>query len=442
MNTVAGEVNVDWSLEDRKAFYRRGLGIRALSAAAFLSFFAGVLAVGFHHAFAGFWAVIAILAVLICINPVLWWVGIKRSFVLSDFYAHWCGDVLGVTGIVYNLGTLDVPMAAAAYIIMIVSSATFANISVSILLAAASSVSYAGLWLLETAAIIPHKHVAFASHLDAGGQTFFVSGVVVLFFVFAYLAGSLAEELRTKTLEIASQKERAQNSFAKERHAREGMALLSSLVQHDVYSPLGVVSAACDEAMKTWRRGDYDDTVRYLTMIKDRLLSIESAIRTLGLFQEEYNDQQPTVIDTRSIAEQLLEDLAAEIAERKIRVHVKGEWGVVRVPEMKLYHVLRNLLSNAIKCVAEDGSGEITIEGRRTGEGSLISVVDNGPGVPPEVKARLQRRMTPPGRLHGAGFGAGLALCRNLAAGWGGSMSVRDRDGGGSVFEVTVPHLT
>jgi nitrogen-specific signal transduction histidine kinase len=117
----------------------------------------------------------------------------------------------------------------------------------------------------------------------------------VLFFVFGYLAGTLAEQLRQTTLEIYNQKQCLEIAYSKEQTATEGMVLLSALVQHDVYSPLAAISGACREALRSCKEKDLNGCERFIGMIDDRLRSIESAVETLGLFQvDQQNDQIPT----------------------------------------------------------------------------------------------------------------------------------------------------
>jgi hypothetical protein len=231
-------VRFTWSDIDRRASYQRGLAIRGIAAAAFLALFLPIEISGFGGEIPGLPWMNATLASLIAINPILWWIGKVRGYPLSDFYVHWAIDILAVSGIVYCLGVLDVPLSIVPYMIMIVTSATFSNKRTSLYLAGWSAVCLTVLVASEEAGLIPHQHVPFAAHLTPEGKLITLGGSIILFFIFGYLAGSLAEQLRAKTLEANTQKQQLESAYAKEQVAREGLVLLSALVQHDVYSPV------------------------------------------------------------------------------------------------------------------------------------------------------------------------------------------------------------
>jgi signal transduction histidine kinase len=106
------------------------------------------------------------------------------------------------------------------------------------------------------------------------------------------------------------------------------------------------------------------------------------------------------------------------------------------VPE-EFHQVLTNLVQNAIEAVP-DGSGRVRIAGRVEGDSLVLSVADNGPGIPPDVQARL---FTPffttkgPGR----GMGLGLTIARRVVQSLGGTLQATSAPGAGAEFVVRVP---
>jgi len=103
-----------WSDQDRKVIYQRGLAIRAVAAAAFLALFVPIQLSDFGGDTPALPWMNATLAILIVVNPLLWWIGKVRGYPLSDFYVHWALDILAVTIVVYCLGILDVPLSVDA----------------------------------------------------------------------------------------------------------------------------------------------------------------------------------------------------------------------------------------------------------------------------------------------------------------------------------------
>ncbi len=99
--------------------------------------------------------------------------------------------------------------------------------------------------------------------------------------------------------------------------------------------------------------------------------------------------------------------------------------------------VVTNLLQNAIEVVA-DGSGHVWVSGREEGNDLVLSVKDDGPGMPPEVRDRV---FTPffttkgPGR----GMGLGLTIVRRVVDAHGGALHLTTAPGAGTEFVVRLP---
>jgi signal transduction histidine kinase len=72
----------------------------------------------------------------------------------------------------------------------------------------------------------------------------------------------------------------------------------------------------------------------------------------------------------------------------------------------------------------------------------MIAIEDRGPGVPPELRARIFEpfaRGRATDRAAGTGLGLGLAICKRIVDGHGGTIGVEDRAGGGARFVVRLP---
>jgi signal transduction histidine kinase len=111
-----------------------------------------------------------------------------------------------------------------------------------------------------------------------------------------------------------------------------------------------------------------------------------------------------------------------------------------------LQQVLVNLAQNAAQAMAEvsaDG-GALTITARPApgGVATLITVTDEGPGVPASDRARVFDPFFTT-KAAGAGTGLGLAVCKHLVATAGGTIEVGDGPGGrGAEFRVVIPNAS
>jgi signal transduction histidine kinase len=105
----------------------------------------------------------------------------------------------------------------------------------------------------------------------------------------------------------------------------------------------------------------------------------------------------------------------------------------VYVDPQQIARVLANLLDNAIQAVREQG--RISIVCQRAPVGTEIFVQDSGPGVPPNLRARI---FDPLYTTKAHGTGLGLALCRKIVERHSGELSVTDSDEG-ACFRLWLP---
>ncbi len=96
--------------------------------------------------------------------------------------------------------------------------------------------------------------------------------------------------------------------------------------------------------------------------------------------------------------------------------------------------MLLNLLLNAIQ--AMDKPGAIHVSLRRDRDGAIVTVADEGKGIPPEVLPNIFR---PFFTTKGHGTGLGLSLARRIVEAHGGTITVRSEVGKGTQFMVRLP---
>jgi len=112
----------------------------------------------------------------------------------------------------------------------------------------------------------------------------------------------------------------------------------------------------------------------------------------------------------------------------------------VRSDPGKLRQILINLIGNAIK-FTDVGSVRVEARSERSEEHVQLffTVVDTGPGIPPENLERIYERFVSSANWSAPGTGLGLAICKEYVDLLGGRVTVHSEVGRGSTFAVEVP---
>ena len=107
---------------------------------------------------------------------------------------------------------------------------------------------------------------------------------------------------------------------------------------------------------------------------------------------------------------------------------------------MVLRQALINLVDNAIKYTQP--GGRIVIRVVELGKNKVIDVIDNGPGIPEELRSRVFDRFYRVDKSRSrenGGTGLGLAIAKSAVEVQGGTLSLELSNGVGSVFRITLP---
>lgn len=105
-----------------------------------------------------------------------------------------------------------------------------------------------------------------------------------------------------------------------------------------------------------------------------------------------------------------------------------GEWGFVA-------SALTKLLENALAA----GRAAVRVDVGELGDQVRIDVIDDGPGLPPAVRATLDRPLGPERPADAPGLGLGIVLARGWLEGMGGGLRYETPANGGTVARISLP---
>ncbi len=220
----------------------------------------------------------------------------------------------------------------------------------------------------------------------------------------------------------------------------EKMSALGGLlagVAHELNNPLSVVVG---HAMMLQEESLSDDTHRQVQKISD---AAERCARIVKTFLSMAR-QEPARVDPVDLNE--LIQIAAEVARYgddahsvQIRMSLADDMPLIEGDADQLTQLAINLILNAEQAIAASGKGDrVVLTTARGADHATLSVEDNGPGVPADVRKRIFEPLFTTKGV-GQGTGLGLSMCHRIAASHGGVIRVEDVDGGGARFVVELP---
>jgi signal transduction histidine kinase len=225
---------------------------------------------------------------------------------------------------------------------------------------------------------------------------------------------------------------------------RERLAAASQLVAqvaHEVRNPVANLRN-CLEVIR--KRLDDDPRGReFVDLAIDELLRMhEMAEQLLDLNRP--RDPSVRACDVMAVSREVVALATVGVPESELRVTLSGETGVVaRIAPDALKQVLLNIVRNAREAIGtRSGGGSIAIDVARSGSAAVVTVRDDGPGIPAELRNRIfDPFVSTKHAVHGVGLG--LYVAEGLVRTAGGRITAGNNDRGrGAAFRIELPLAT
>ncbi|HKQ68341.1 MAG TPA: ATP-binding protein [Polyangiaceae bacterium] len=229
------------------------------------------------------------------------------------------------------------------------------------------------------------------------------------------------------------------------------LGLLTATVAHELRGPVAAISVQVAEQQQILDHlqeplanaipAMIADFRELLTDMKAATAQMSTLISRLSSFSR--RDSSPSKVDLMTAAREGVSIAKSELKRRGVLLHEEYAEGCFTMGRRdNLVQVVLNLLFNAIDaCTSIKGrESKITLRTKIDGSRVVLSVDDNGPGVPPtNVHAIFRPFFTT--KKRGEGTGLGLKICSDVVASHHGHIEVVNLDGGGASFRVILPRL-
>jgi signal transduction histidine kinase len=288
----------------------------------------------------------------------------------------------------------------------------------------------------------------------------------------APLPHSSAEELARLEAAFGAMRDRLAARTAEREEAIRMRDNVLGTVSHDLKNPLTTIALRAhvlqDETAELMQESEADENranswaARAKSEVTDRLAAvadglgrivatthkmqsmIDELVDTARLHSGQRLDLKKRPFDLVALASIVADEYRQTAERHRVEFQAEmdelvGEWDPAR-----LERVLHNLAGNAVKYSPEGGTVSISVRrqpGRSGDEDAVVSVRDEGLGIPardlPHLFQRFYRASNVAGRIRGTGLG--LYSAREIVAQHGGTLEVESHEGQGSTFTIRLP---
>lgn len=236
---------------------------------------------------------------------------------------------------------------------------------------------------------------------------------------------------------------RLKESVERTQRDEQSRKMLIAGISHDLRSPLTSVQAYAEGLLDGIAR-DPQAQKRYLLKIKEKAEDINRLITQLFLFSKLDMDEYPMQIGAVRLDRELsafLEDVREEYRQKGLEIRTDFKPVTVLADCEQMQRVILNVLDNSVKFRNKpQGCVCLTLEDR--GAQGVLTIADDGPGVPPEEADRLfdvfyrtdRSRKNP-----AEGSGLGLAIVAKIVKRMGGSIRAESAQGKGLTLSISLP---
>jgi signal transduction histidine kinase len=246
-------------------------------------------------------------------------------------------------------------------------------------------------------------------------------------------------EAETQLTALAAQLERrVEQRTAQLERANAALDQFATTASHDLRAPLRHIGLFAelierDEATLSDKGRDY---LGRITDSADRLQTLVTALLTYARLVNTPPQIRPTGLE--AVARAAIDAHRPEI-EAAGAVITLNALPHAQADAVLIERVFDNLIANALKYHDRRSPPQITIGGCEDGSNAVITVTDNGPGVPAEHAERAFDMLTRLETNGADGAGVGLAFCRTIVESHGGRISLDTKYQGGARFVFTLP---
>ena len=246
-------------------------------------------------------------------------------------------------------------------------------------------------------------------------------------------------DLRERESKLLKEKNEEINIYARKLEvSNNSLNQFAHVASHDLREPLRMVTSYMQLLKQTM--GDQINPMQqqFIGFAVDGAQRMEHLI--LDLLRLAKVDANPQIerVDIAAVIGEVRSNLEVLLKEKNAQI-LAADMPLIMADRTQVMQLFQNIIGNGIK-YNESPAPTITIGYSKGDKEATLSIADNGIGIPPEYREKafqIFKRLPTAKQYQGSGIG--LAICKKIVDGLGGSIAIDDADGGGTVFEISVP---
>lgn len=243
-----------------------------------------------------------------------------------------------------------------------------------------------------------------------------------------------------ETREFASLVQVLNKMLSRIDQAFDAQRRFSADASHELRSPLTALRGELELALRRERSPEeYRRVIRSSLEEAVRLSDLAEDLLTLARSDAGVMEPRLEEVDLAERVRLARDRLRGRIDQEDLRVSVDLPREATGLYDVKLIdQLVWNLLDNAVKFSRPGGAIEVSVSPSESG--FVLTVLDDGPGLPEEAPERIFDRFSRNDEAHSAeGTGLGLSIVRAIAEAHGGQVTAANREEGGASFQVLLP---
>jgi signal transduction histidine kinase len=213
-----------------------------------------------------------------------------------------------------------------------------------------------------------------------------------------------------------------------------------SLISHDLKTPIAKIQAICDRLLNAGVTEEVREGLGSVRKESAELHRYIQSILQISRLESSQSQVRKEATDLNEVVDKVVGQLKALADDKRQELHVELEpMFSIEVDGILIQEVVMNLVENAIKYTPNDG--KIEVQTKEVDDRVILTVKDNGPGVPSEDREHLFEKFFR-GQAHASaikGTGLGLFLVKYFIELHGGEVFLESEVGKGTKVGFTLP---